>query len=390
MRSERSRLFSTLLHAGFALTGVVTTLLGPILPALMQRWGLHDREAGRLLATQFLGSTCGVALSSALVPRLGFRRSLVFGFAVISVGVGGLGVGSHGAGLASIFLYGIGLGLVIPATNLAVAEANPMRSAAALNVLNMVWGIGAVAWPFCASRMLGSAGTTGLIALAAVLSLTALGLALAPVRIDPAPALALRPSAPAGPLGLQRLVIFGLLFFLYVGTENAVAGWAALHAQRLTSGDAAGFVLMPALFWGALLVGRGLAPWLLRRFDDAGVALAGLVLAAMGATILLEADGLRAVAGALVLAGLGLASVFPIVIALMSRTFGAAARRVAGFMFALANLGGASLPWLVGVLSTRFGGLRTGLAAPLLACLVMVALVALVRRRVMSGAVTVS
>jgi len=37
------------LHAGFALTGVLTTLLGPVLPALSARWRLDDAQAGFLL-----------------------------------------------------------------------------------------------------------------------------------------------------------------------------------------------------------------------------------------------------------------------------------------------------------------------------------------------------
>jgi fucose permease len=44
-----------LLCLGFALTGMAVTLLGPILPAVMQRWHLKDSQAGLLLSAQFLG-----------------------------------------------------------------------------------------------------------------------------------------------------------------------------------------------------------------------------------------------------------------------------------------------------------------------------------------------
>jgi fucose permease len=35
-------------------------------------------------------------------------------------------------------------------------------------------------------------------------------------------------------------------------------------------------------------------------------------------------------------------------------------------MFTLSNLGGGSLPWVVGVASNRFGTLKAGLAVPLI------------------------
>lgn len=381
--SAPARLFPLLLHAGFVLTGVVTTLLGPLLPALTERWMLQDREAGRLLALQFGGSTGGVLLSSVLLPRLGLRRTLVLGFGAMAAGVAGLGLGARAAGLASIAVYGVGLGLAIPATNVAVAEAHPARAAAALNVLNFVWGLGATAWPFGARLMLharGAAGLDALVALALTLVVLAVSFAWVPVTGPAAPRHADRAPEAAPPSGWRLPVAFGLLFFLYVGTENAVAGWAALHAQRLAESASSDWVLTPALFWAALLVGRGVAPWLLDRLDEIRLALAGLGLASAGAALLLVASDPRVAVGAVGLVGLGLASVFPIVIALMSKTFGGASRRVAGWMFALAGLGGAALPWLVGALSTAFGGLRAGLVAPLAGCLAMAALVRLVRR----------
>jgi fucose permease len=48
-----------LLHAGFLLIGIVTVLLGQILPVLSKRLSLNDREAGYLFVAQFAGSLAG-------------------------------------------------------------------------------------------------------------------------------------------------------------------------------------------------------------------------------------------------------------------------------------------------------------------------------------------
>lgn len=382
MTPRGSYLFPVLVYAGFVLTGVVTTLLGPILPALAERWSLHDQEAGRLFTAQFLGSTAGVALSSVLLPRLGFRVLLVLGFAATSGGVLGLGAAVWTRGIAAIFCYGVGLGLTIPTTNLMVAQENRDRSAAALNVLNLTWGVGAVSWPYVARLTQGSPDAAR-FALAGSLALVAFSYGSIPMGsrgvAEPSPVGAPLDTPTPSSLG-RNVLVFGLLFFLYVGTENALAGWVASHARRLGVDPAGGWMLMPSLFWGGLLGGRGVAPALLARVTETRLAVAGLLLAAAGTVALLGATSLGGVGTAVLLAGLGLASVFPIIIALMSKAFGARASRLAGWMFAAAGLGGATLPWLVGVLSTRFGSLRAGLMVPLAGCMAMVTLLLVIIR----------
>lgn len=369
-----------LLHAGFVLTGMVTTLLGPILPALAARWSFLDSQAGALFTAQFVGSTIGVGLSSVVLPRLGFRVCLGLGFAAMASGVFWLGVASSAMGMASIFCYGIGIGLTIPATNLFVAQSNPDRSAAALNVLNLAWGIGAVAWPSLArwqgegssAALFGLGGALALIGVALVVFISDVGSATAP--------LGQAVVADGGPSDGRRLLVFASLFFLYVGTENAIGGWGASLARRLNAESTAAWSLTPSLFWGMLLLGRALAPALLRRMTEATLAVGGVLLASLATAILGRAASLTSVGIAVALAGLGLASVFPIVVALMARSFGSRASRVAGGMFALAGLGGATLPWLVGIVSTRLGGLEWGLTVPLVGSLAMAALLLDVRR----------
>jgi MFS transporter, FHS family, glucose/mannose:H+ symporter len=128
------------------------------------------------------------------------------------------------------------------------------------------------------------------------------------------------------------------------------------------------------VFWGALLIGRALAPRVLRRLDEARLTLFGLVTAAIGISIVLIAKTLAVVFCGVSICGLGLASVFPIAIATLSSHYGAKASRVGGLMFALGGAGGATIPWVVGFLSTRFSDLRVGLCVPLLGMLIMLGL----------------
>src|ERR1700723_3653902 len=135
---------SVVLHAGYVVAGIVTTLIGPILPILISRWSLTDQRAGLFFTAQFCGSMLGVSTLSTLIGR-GYRYVFVCGFSLIALGVAGLSLSSYLACLAAAALFGCGLGQALSATNLWVAEVAKARRAAALSIVNLAWGIGAVA-----------------------------------------------------------------------------------------------------------------------------------------------------------------------------------------------------------------------------------------------------
>jgi fucose permease len=361
-------------HLSFALTGVVTVLLGPALPALRARFALTDAAAGLLFTAQFLGSLAGVGLSSTLLPRWGHGHTLLAGLALVTLGLAVLPLASFVIGLAAVTLYGFGLGLTGPANNLWVAETQAHRRASALTVLNTVWAAGALAGPLVLAWVLPRTGLTralaGLAMLLAAATL-ALGLLLRVERSSSPVAAITVPALPTRFWFTPRAWAFGALFFLYVGVENAAGGWAAMSLERAGGLDGHDPALGAAYFWGALLVGRAGTARLLRSVREDALLRATLVLALAGGLTWLGATDARGVAFGLVLVGLGLAPIFPLAVALLSRHFGPAAARAAGVLFGLGSLGAALLPWLVGALSARAGSLTYGLAVPVAGCLGM-------------------
>jgi MFS transporter, FHS family, glucose/mannose:H+ symporter len=367
-----SRPLTLAAHAAFVPIGIVTILLGPMLPSFSARWSLTYEQAGWLFTTQFAASSLGVAISGMLVSRRGFRFAINAGLFAMAVGLAGLCLKSYWLGLAGIASYGIGLGFSVPAANLLVAEVNPWRRSAALNLLNFSWSVGAVACPFLVAAAAKSQRIgTLLTAVSAWLLLVLLGIATMPSRI--AEPLAHKKSD--GQLAVRwtdrPVAVLAILFFLYVGTENAFGGWIASYAKSLGSMTLANAVMTPSFFYTALLVGRWLAPLILRKVEEIKLARAGILVACLGMTGLLFSHGMFSVVASVSVAGLGLSAVYPITISLLSREFGPSAARMGSIMFNMANLGGASLPWLVGYSSSRFGTLTAGLSVPLISGVIM-------------------
>ena len=184
-----------LLFTGFILTGFVTTVLGPVLPWLSARWHLTDAAAGALFTLQFSGSIVAGALSGLIVARLGATATLATGYVLMSAGFAGLALGERVAGTLRDCRRWIGIGFVVPATNMIVARLTPNRAASALGALNFCWGIGAATWPMVVARFNPVPGVrVALLLVSSLLGAMAVRMAWArfPVHI-------LRPAAGSAP-----------------------------------------------------------------------------------------------------------------------------------------------------------------------------------------------
>jgi FHS family glucose/mannose:H+ symporter-like MFS transporter len=386
-----------LIHIAFVLTGVVTTLLGPLIPILSARWLLDDKQAGYLFTAQFLGSTIGVLASNRLIRRLGFLRSLIVGLSIMAFGVAAVPIGAWEIGLASVSCYGFALGITIPTANLMISELNPTRRAAALNLLNFAWGLGAVTGPPVIALSAPSQLSLPMIVLSALLGSIAVALARFP-EINTAGEDSADRAEEGASGSVSHLVwrnpltlLIAAMAFLYVGMENSIAGWVAYYALRLDlmpikcNTPRSFWAFLPSGFWLALSLGRALAPAFLRYLSDDDLLLIGLLAAVGGAAFMLAATTLPGLLIGVLTAGFGLAPVFPTVLAIKRQRLGTSAQKVAGITFALAGLGGATIPWTVGLISTQFGSLRTGLIIPLISGLAMLCLQMLLRRNAASG-----
>ena len=377
--SSRSLIFC-LLCAGFVVNGIVISFIGPILPVFMAKWGLDDSRAGLFSLVQFSGSFTGVLLSSALISAKGFKPAITLGLAMLGLGFALLNAPTFALALAASGIYGLGYGFATPGTNLWVGETYGERRASALSIMNLAWGAGAICSSPLAMLTVRTSHVTPLLyvvgavcaALALLLSRMSFGKPLH--EEDSVPAAAKTKIADGG-----VAVLLGVLFFVYVGTEVGTSYWAPAHAQRAAAWNSNTWTLAPMFFFAGLLGGRGAAAAILLRWKEVTVAVGGLLLAAMGELIFLAARSRVVLFGGAFLAGLGLAALFPIFITWLSKWFGARARKVGGVMFALAAGGSALMPPLVGIVSRYAGSLRIGLLVPLAGCVVMLAVIGLLR-----------
>jgi FHS family glucose/mannose:H+ symporter-like MFS transporter len=374
---------TTLLFIGFAVNGIVTVILGPILPVLIARWTLSDSQVAWFFPTQFIGSWLGTVVSSAVIARKGYRLPIGIGYVMLGLGVAGLTSPNLYGALAATFTYGFGYGLLTPGTNLYIAENGGTRRASAVSLVNFTWGIGAVACPLLillALRFHHLAVFLWMVTAAG--GAVAAAVFLLPWNRQSGA----EENAGAKDEEARKVphvgIILAALFFIYVGAETGTGGWVAALAKRLVHGAGTNYTIVPMFFYGGLLIGRGLAPLALRRIRENNLVLMLLGLAACGLVVVQRANSIALMDIGVAMAGLGMSAIYPVYIAWLSLWYRERARKIGGVMFALASLGGAFAPWLVGFISKETTNLKMGLLVPLASVVTMLVLVSVLRREI--------
>jgi fucose permease len=377
--SSRTLIFY-LLCFGFVLNGIIISFIGQLIPVFMAKWNLDYGRAGRFLLVQFLASFVGVLISSPLISAKGFKPTIVIGLALLGVGFALLNSPTFPLALFASGVYGLGYGFATPGTNLWVSESYGERRASALNISNLAWGIGALVSAPLATWAIEKTSVTQLLyfvgALSAILAIYLFTMRFGKPHQDKDSTQA---SAPGGSASNGVAVLLGTLFFVYVGTEVGTSSWSPTHAQSAATWSSNNWELTPMFFFAGLLGGRGASAAILLRLKESTVAVTGLLIAAAGELLFITADSHSALFAGAFFAGLGFSSLYPIYVAWLTKWFGARSRKVGGVMFAMAALGSASMPWLVGVVSHAASSLRIGLIVPLAGCAVMLTVIALLR-----------
>jgi FHS family glucose/mannose:H+ symporter-like MFS transporter len=331
-------------------------MLGPLLPALIQRWHIQDAQAGTLFTASFVGQFCG-----AWFATRNLRASVLFGSTITACGCVAMAWTNFNMAHIALFCIGVGLGAGLTAGNVIAGTVVPAARARLIALLNVAWGVGAITCPLIVRLVASTRPQNFFFATAAFLAVASLA-AIAIPHVKQSVSHAEPYPQTRMPLPPLPLLVFGAAIFLYVGVENSLGGWLPSYAVRTNPSLHASSISI--YFWIAELTGRVLVTVLMTLIGEAAlyrICLALLILT----QIILCATAQISSAGVItltVLAALSLAPLYPLILSFLLARTGNHARL--GAIFATASFGGATLPWLTGVFSTRFHGLRVGLLVP--------------------------
>src|SRR6185369_2806055 len=139
----------------FVCHGAISAGLGPALPGLAAHTGSSLAAIGAVVTALFLGAMLSVLVSGPAFDRLGQYPVFMAGAGLMGLGALGLTASTTlPVALLCAFITGLGHGAMDLSCNLVIAEVFADRRAAAVSLLNVFFGIGAVVGPLTASLTL--------------------------------------------------------------------------------------------------------------------------------------------------------------------------------------------------------------------------------------------
>jgi FHS family glucose/mannose:H+ symporter-like MFS transporter len=340
--------------------GIVLTTLGAVLPSLIERFGIDKAAAGTLFLLMSFGILAGSLVFGPLVDRYGYKGLLLASGALIFVGLEGIAfAASMGAVRTAVLLTGFGGGVINGGVNALVADISAVgERGAAISLLGVFFGLGAVGVPFALGMLLGDSSYTAIVAGVGVVVVGAM--AFMAVTQFPAP------KQPQGfPIaqaaGLLRdpvLLLFGLMLFLESGIELTVGGWTATFFRDELGVTGERALVFLSLYWLGMMLARLVLGMVLRRTSPVRALLACIAIALVGAFLMIGSRGLAPAAFGVFLLGVGFAATFPVILGFVGDRYAHLSGTAFSIVFVRALTGGMLIPSMTGVLGGRYG-LRT-------------------------------
>ncbi len=349
-------------------------LIGPMLTSIMAAFGLSNAWGGLTSSFLTIGFVAAALGGGFMADWLGMRTVMLAGCVLLAVGSLLCGVAAvYWTFLLGLVLFGIGAGTLESVASALVNAVFLEKSAPAMNLLQALFGLGALTGPVLAAAVLrldsGSHWRLGFLVCAGVALIALVIQGLLPARVGKADLL---DFALVKAMVLDKpFMILCLALFFYVGAEAGMSAWAAAFMERVHDWPKAKSAFITSLFWAGLLVGRLLYAKLTQHYKPttlvkiATLVSIGLVVAAL---LVPSSAWCFALFG---LVGLAFAGIWPTLIALGGQWHPRYSATGTGVMVALGALGAIAVPYIIGALTDYFGHLRPamGFNLPLLALL---------------------
>jgi MFS family permease len=374
MPYRRNRLTWTAFGALFAF-GYVNAVLGPSLPYIRSAEGIsYVLGAAHQVAIAVGGGLAGL-LSTR--DRLSLGRQAAIAFGLAGAGLAGLAVGygdTPAVTIAAALLMGCLATLALIRVWAALADAHGPRRAVAMSEGEVAVSLAGIVTPLLIGGLAGSAATWRFAFV--IGAMTVASAVLLVLRTD-FPEQSNRGQERQRRSGVQPTLV---VVVAIVGLEFALSFWLASYLNESVHVARDSAVALVSVLYAANLAGRFVASRLARTQSPERVLILAMAVVLCGLPFLLAATtAITAVAG-IVLAGAGIAALFPLTSSLHVQATGGTADSALGEILSVAAIGQMGGPLLAGAIA-QAANLRLGLLVMLPTLLLFAAIGLTAHRR---------
>jgi fucose permease len=315
-----------------------------------------DTGVGLFFLVLALANMTGPLGGGLVTERIGARRTLPAGAALLGIGLAGLALAPNWPlFLLAAVPVGIGGGVIDGGMNGVVLALAPERRGSALSRLHLFFALGASVGPVIIGGLVAADVPWQSVVLGSAVAAGGLALVLVGAHLPsgrPGSASAERATGPGPGRWLLPLVLLSLAIGTSVASEIGVSNWVVRFLEGAPEGVPTATL---GAFWAGVAVGRLIASRIADRFDPAAygaacaLAAGGTLLGAILVPVLGVSVALFALTGVLI------GPVYPMVMAIAGRRYPNRLAAVTGWLATAAVAGSVVYPPLVGLISDTVG-----------------------------------
>lgn len=373
-------------YYSFLVNGAMVLLVGAILPYLMEESGINYSTAGLFLSAFAIGNFLASFVNPFLTKVVGRKASIVITSCLMPLSLMGISLIPPVPVIILLFvLLGISRGSYSIINNAYINEKGD-GSAAALNLLHMVFAIGA----FLAPMILSFYFKIGLswrsivytISIASTISIIMVFMLDLSGNGEIKRAGHDSENVPSRKKKFWKEPVFfvsGFLLFFYLGLENCVNGWFVTYFKNTGIMSITFANSLVSFTWLAVLFGRLATAIVSTKVKQKHIILADCFAAAIFFTLLISTKNLAVITISIIALGFFFAGIYPTGVSNAGSVIKGSDLGTS-MLLAISALGGILTPQIVGSVADRIG--LIGAIALLLVNMVAMIVLALVNMKV--------
>lgn len=353
-------------YFAFFCSGMMSNVLGCILPALRESYGFDYAFQGTLSSVNQIGNLAAVWFSGFLPFAIGRKNSTLLLGSGIVVGLLMMALFGNPVVLVLAFiLVGIGRGTMSNITNVVVGQYTENKTAG-LNLLHATFAIGAVLSPaFVASLGLGR-WRIPLVSISVVMAISLFLLAIS--KLDNS-----RGAKGKDESSIPTAFSFWLntfIMFFYLCCEASLMNWLVTYFKDTGIFSEGSASIMASVLWSTILVGRLICASLANKVNKSVLILIlGMMLTAFYALMITSSNPV-VVFIAILGTGLSMSGIYPTTLGTQEKRFNTSTVAT-GTCIAVATIGSIVMPIIIGNVAENYG-IKAGMATILIALFLLV------------------
>ena len=356
-------------YLAFFCSGMMTNVLGAILPYMGDYYGFSYAFRGSLTSINQIGNLTAVWLSGFLPYAIGRKNStLILGSGIV-IGLLLMALTGNPFFVALAFIFvGVGRGTMSNITNVVVGQYAGNKTVG-LNLLHATFAVGAVASPFVVAFLGPARWRIPVISIAAAMSGALVLLALS--KLENKKSVKAKDESTI-PREFSFWLNTAILFF-YLCCEASLMNWLVTYFRDSGIFNTAVSTVMSSLLWMMILIGRLLCAYISSRVKNKSylILIMGIMVTFFFILMLSASSPLFILIGVLG-TGFSMSGIYPTTLSTNAKKYNKSTIAT-GTCIASATLGSIIMPGVIGTVAET-SGMAAGMATVSIALVIMVIL----------------